>query len=100
MTLKKFAGANNPVYIVRGGEIIEQKGDRNPIGYYSKGTLFETKNLEIKKGDSLYMFSDGYIDQLGGENLKKFLPRRFREILMEINNKSMKDRKEEKADLW
>jgi serine phosphatase RsbU (regulator of sigma subunit) len=90
----EFAGANNPVYIVRGGEIIEQKGDRNPIGYYSKGTLFETKNLEIKKGDSLYMFSDGYIDQLGGENLKKFLPRRFREILMEINNKSMKDRKE------
>jgi tetratricopeptide (TPR) repeat protein/serine phosphatase RsbU (regulator of sigma subunit) len=90
----EFAGANNPVYIVRSGEIIEEKGDRNPIGYYSKGTLFETKILEIKGGDSLYMFSDGYIDQLGGENLKKFLPRRFRDILLEVNNKSMMERKE------
>ncbi|UCH14136.1 MAG: tetratricopeptide repeat protein [Bacteroidales bacterium] len=90
----EFAGANNPVYIVRGEDIIEQKGDRNPIGYYSKGTLFETRNLEIKKGDSLYMFSDGYVDQLGGESLKKFLPRRFRAILTEINNKPMKERKE------
>ena len=90
----EFAGANNPVYIVRDSEVIEQKGDRNPIGYYSKGTLFETRNLEIKKGDSLYMFSDGYVDQLGGENLKKFLPRRFRTLLAEINNKPMNERKE------
>ena len=64
------------------------------IGYYSKGTLFETTNLEIKKGDSLYMFSDGYVDQLGGESLKKFLPRRFRTLLTEINNKPMNERKE------
>jgi len=90
----EFAGANNPVYIVRNGEIIEEKGDRNPIGYYSKGTLFETKILETKKGDSLYMFSDGYIDQLGGDNLKKFLPKRFREILKEINDMPMNERKE------
>jgi serine phosphatase RsbU (regulator of sigma subunit)/uncharacterized protein HemY len=90
----EFAGANNPVYIVRDSKIIEQKGDRNPIGYYSKGTLFETRNLEIKKGDSLYMFSDGYVDQLGGENLKKFLPRRFRTLLVDINNKPMNERKE------
>ena len=90
----EFAGANNPVYIVRDGEIIEEKGDRNPIGYYSKGTLFETKTLETKKGDSLYMFSDGYIDQLGGDNLKKFLPKRFREVLKEINDRPMKERKE------
>jgi tetratricopeptide (TPR) repeat protein len=90
----EFAGANNPVYIVRDGEIFEHKGDRNPIGYYSKGTLFETSNLEVKKGDSLYMFSDGYIDQLGGENLKKFLPKRFRKLLVDINNKPMNERKE------
>jgi tetratricopeptide (TPR) repeat protein len=90
----EFAGANNPVYIVRDSKIIEQKGDRNPIGYYSKGTLFETRNLEIKRGDSLYMFSDGYVDQLGGENLKKFLPRRFRTLLVDINNKPMNERKE------
>jgi tetratricopeptide (TPR) repeat protein/serine phosphatase RsbU (regulator of sigma subunit) len=90
----EFAGANNPVYIVRNGEIIEERGDRNPIGYYSKGTLFITKTLETKKGDSLYMFSDGYIDQLGGDNLKKFLPKRFREILKEINDMPMNERKE------
>jgi serine phosphatase RsbU (regulator of sigma subunit)/uncharacterized protein HemY len=90
----EFAGANNPVYIVRNSEVIEQKGDRNPIGYYSKGMLFETRNLEIKKGDSLYMFSDGYIDQLGGDSLKKFLPRRFRNLLVEINDKPMNERKE------
>ncbi len=90
----EFAGANNPVYIVRNSEVIEQKGDRNPIGYYSKETLFETRILEIKKGDSLYMFSDGYVDQLGGNSLKKFLPRRFRDLLVEINDKPMNERKE------
>lgn len=90
----EFAGANNPVYIVRNEEVIEHKGDRNPIGYYSKGTLFETRKLDLQKGDSLYMFSDGYIDQLGGELLKKFLPKRFRSLLIEIENKPMAERKE------
>ena len=90
----EFAGANNPVYIVRDNEVIEHKGDRSPIGYYSKGTLFETRKLEIKRGDSLYMFSDGYIDQLGGEHLKKFLPKRFRSLLIEINDMRMEERKD------
>jgi tetratricopeptide (TPR) repeat protein len=90
----EFAGANNPVYIVRNDEVIEHKGDRNPIGYYSKGTLFETRKLDLQKGDSLYMFSDGYMDQLGGDDLKKFLPKRFRSLLIEIEDKPMAERKE------
>ncbi len=99
----EFAGANNPVYIVRNNEVIEHKGDRSPIGYYSKDTLFETRKLDIVKGDSLYMFSDGYMDQLGGENLKKFLPKRFRSVLIEIEDRSMEARKDilkEKFNDW
>lgn len=90
----EFAGANNPLYIVRGKEILEFKGDRSPIGYYSKGKPFTTQEIDVKAKDTLYMFSDGYSDQIGGEHFKKFLPRRFRQLLIDINSQSMEERKE------
>ncbi len=90
----EFAGANNPVYIIRNGDIIEHRGDRSPIGYYSKEVNFTNQKIELQSGDSVYMFSDGFIDQLSGENYKKYLTKRFRNLLVEINPLNLEKRKE------
>ena len=90
----EFSGANNPIYIIRKNDIIEHKGDRSPIGYYSKEVNFTNQKVKLQPGDSIYMFSDGYADQLNGENYKKFLTKRFKNLLVEINNLSMENRKE------
>lgn len=93
MKKMQFAGANNGIYIIRKGELTEYKGDRSPIGYYSKDVVFTTYDIELEKGDSIYMFSDGYIDQLNGENYKKFLSKRFKELLLKIEPLDMEARK-------
>jgi len=93
MKLMQFSGANNGIYIIRNGNLIEYKGDRSPIGYYSKDVIFTTHNIELQKNDSIYMFSDGYIDQLNGENYKKFLSKRFKELLLSIESLDMEGRK-------
>jgi serine phosphatase RsbU (regulator of sigma subunit) len=83
----EFAGANSQIYIVREKEIIPIKGDKYPIGLMIEGKLcsFVSKKFEIKAGDILYLFSDGYADQLGGETgNEKLMYHRFRETL--INN--------------
>ena len=90
----EFAGANNPVYIIRNNDIIEHRGDRSPIGYYSKEVNFTNQNIKLKPGDSVYMFSDGFIDQLSGENYKKYLAKRFKNLLIEVNHLSLEKRKE------
>ena len=92
--LIEYAGAKNPVYIVHEGDITVYKGDKSPIGYFSKGTPFTTQSIQIGKGDSMYMFSDGYADQLGGEEMKKFLSKRFKKLLIDIEPLPMEQRKE------
>lgn len=89
-----FAGANRPVYLLSGGDgntqLTHLKGDRMPIGIYGQeATPFTSQGVKLKKGDSLYLFSDGYVDQLGGEKRKTFRSMRFRKLLMEISNKPM-----------
>ncbi|MFW6227578.1 MAG: tetratricopeptide repeat protein, partial [Bacteroidota bacterium] len=99
----EFSGAKNPLYLVRDGEVIVYKGNRSPIGYYTKDIPFTTQKIKTRKGDSLYIFSDGYIDQLGGKELKKFMARRFQKILVDINDKPMETRREilvEKFNKW
>lgn len=75
-----FSGANNPLIIVRDGEIIEFKGDKQPIGVFKKMTPFTQHKFQIVKGDKIYTFSDGYADQMNEEenrfkiaNLKKLI---------------------------
>lgn len=99
----EFSGAKNPLYLVRNGEIIVYKADRSPIGYHTKEVTFTTTSVEIQKGDSLYMFSDGYADQLGGKELKKFLGKRFQNVLIEVDKLPMEERKKilvERFDKW
>lgn len=91
----EFAGAFNPLYISRSGEIIEIKGDRMPIGIHlNEHTPFTKHEAKIRKSDILYLFSDGYLDQFGGENGKKFSATQFKKLLANIYNEPMGKQKE------
>ena len=86
----EFSGAQNPVYIVRGTELIELGADGFSIGSYVNGEReFTAKKTEILSGDCIYTFSDGYADQFGGPAGKKFMRKQFRQLLIEINSLSM-----------
>lgn len=82
-----WAGANNPLCIIRNKELIEFKADKQPIGNYSFSKSFSLHEFQLQKEDVLYLFSDGYIDQFGGvshENGKKFKSRRLKTLLSSI----------------
>ncbi|MBN2524717.1 MAG: SpoIIE family protein phosphatase [Bacteroidales bacterium] len=90
----QFAGAYNPLVLIRQNEIIVYKGDKMPVGYHqAKISEFTTHKINLIKSDCLYMFSDGYADQFGGADGKKFKSSNFRELLLEINNLSMSEQK-------
>jgi serine phosphatase RsbU (regulator of sigma subunit) len=81
----EFSGAQNPVYIIRSGELIELEGDAFSIGTYVNGEReFTHKSYSLQSGDCLYIFSDGYADQFGGPQGKKFMRKQFRQLLMEV----------------
>ncbi len=88
----QYAGANNPMFIVRNGNGTEEhkfeeyKADRMPIGIHIKEKeSFTNHEIDIQKGDIIYLFSDGYIDQFGGEKGDKFKMKRFRELIQTIS---------------
>ncbi len=86
----EFAGANNPVYLIRSGTIRKIEGNKQPIGYYfGKSVPFTNHKIEIKKEDSLYILSDGITDQFGGKEGKKFMNKQLQEILLSIQDKPM-----------
>ena len=86
----EFAGAYNPLYLIRDGEVIEMKADRMPIGIHiENGAPFSRSESDIMKNDTLYIFSDGYVDQFGGESGKKFKAKSFKDLLVSIQDKSM-----------
>ena len=89
----EYAGAFNPAYIIRNNEIIELKGDRIIVGpdYGVPRGSFQNKTVDLEADDVLYMFSDGYADQFGGPEGKKFKYRRFRHLLMSIHKLPMED---------
>ena len=82
-----FAGANNPIYIVSNGELKQIKGDKFPVGAFVEDQIqnFTTKRFTVEKGDLIYLFSDGYADQFGGEKGKKYKYSPFQEKLNAIN---------------
>ena len=70
----KFAGANNPLYLIRNGELEVFKTNKFAIGSFTDGeNNYETFELDLKEGDKIYAFSDGYPDQFGGDRGKKFM---------------------------
>ena len=88
----EFAGAKNPLIVIRNGEAERIKGDKKPIGLSCyPGTAYQKHLLEIDVPTCLYMFSDGYIDQFGGENGRKFMIKRFQALLKEIHHQPMNE---------
>lgn len=90
----EFSGAFNPLFILRSDEIFEMKADKMPIGIHIKGVFpFIKHETELKKGDILYLFTDGYLDQFGGKHDKKFTTKRFKQLLTDIHKRPMEDQK-------
>ncbi len=77
-----FAGANNPLWIIRKGELIEYPADKQPIGKFEHKHDFTLHTIDLMDGDTIYIFSDGFADQFGGENGKKMKYSRFKELLL------------------
>ncbi len=100
----EYAGANNPLYHVRGDKLTQTKADKFAIGSFAHGEKQYTNHkIEVKKGDLIYIFSDGYADQFGGMKGKKFMYRQFRELLMEIRELPMREQGNilnEKIENW
>lgn len=91
----QFAGAFNPMYIIRNKELLEFKGDRMPVGVYIlEKTEFKTHEVDLQPGDNIYIFSDGFSDQVGGEKEKKFMAKNLREMLIEHSDKPLAEQKE------
>ncbi len=88
-----FAGAYNPLYIVRKGaeEVEEVKANKFPVAgfHFKTERLFENKPVKLNKGDNFYIFSDGYADQFGGEENRKFTYKRLRNLLVDIQDKDL-----------
>lgn len=84
----EYAGAYNPLYLIRKGVLQEIKGDKFPVGYFEGMGFqkFTNHNLKIEKGDCIYIFSDGYADQFGGADGKKFMMGKFRNLLATVCN--------------
>jgi serine phosphatase RsbU (regulator of sigma subunit) len=109
----QFAGAYNPLYLIRerkeltgkepgpeaglsgnGSLLFELKGDRQPIGIHWEETGFRNQVVGLKEKDTVYVFSDGYLDQYGGEQKKKFKSRQFKELLLSIHSEPMEKQKQ------
>lgn len=91
----QYAGANNPLYIIRNKEILEFNADKMPVGsFIAEKESFTNNEIDIKTDDELFLFSDGFRDQLGGPNEKRIKSPGFRNLLLEVNDKSMRRQKE------
>ncbi len=112
----QFSGANNPLFLIRKEKfetktfsnirifnnenksndltLYEFKADKMPVATYAKMNRYKVTELKLQTGDCLYMFSDGYIDQFGGERNRKFMSKKFKNLLLNNAHKSMSEQKE------
>lgn len=89
-----YAAANNKPLLMTSNGALELPGDKMPIGIGERKVDFTTHNISYSKGDRLYLFTDGYADQFGGEKGKKFKHKQLEQLIIEINHKSSKEKKE------
>ena len=107
-----FSGANNPIWIIRkeedrnkelfqntfslnGYSLIEFKGNKQPVGFYDCMEKFIQQEIQLYKGDTIFMFTDGFADQFGGDRGKKLMYKPFKNLLLSINHLSMEKQKQE-----
>jgi serine phosphatase RsbU (regulator of sigma subunit) len=99
----EFAGSFLPLYLIREGKLTEYKGDKQFIGSKADGKSYTNHEIILEQGDVFYMMSDGYADQFGGADNKKFMNRRLRYLLVTIHNYSLRDQGEileENINTW
>lgn len=91
----QWAGAFNPLYIIRSGsdEIEELVANKQPIGKYPTNAPFTNHEITVSKGDQLYLFSDGFADQFGGERDKKYTTKRFKKLMTTYSQLPLEDQK-------
>lgn len=91
----EFAGAYNPLFIIRNNNLMKFKGDKHPIGNYynSEDFIFTNNEIKLFPEDKIYIFSDGFADQFGGPHSKKLKYNYFRQLLLEHHQKPMSDQK-------
>ena len=91
----QFSGAYNPLYVLRDNEIQQIKADKMPIGYHIRADVPFTKNeIQLCENDRIYMFSDGYADQFGGEKGRKFMSKRFKQLLVDTSSVTMNEQRD------
>jgi len=109
----QWAGANNPLWIIRAchserseesqdasflsktkTELIEVKPDKQPIGKFDNPKPFTNHSIQLQKGDTIYLFTDGYADQFGGPKGKKYSKKKFKELLLSIQDLPMNEQRE------
>jgi serine phosphatase RsbU (regulator of sigma subunit) len=88
-----YSGANNPMYVLRDGELLEYKADKQPIGIYKKMTPYTKHTLELQKGDKIYTFSDGYADQMNEEE-NRFKIANLKKAILEVGAQPTASQKE------
>lgn len=89
----KWAGANNPLWLIRDGDLVSFTSDKQPIGKYAEQKNFTTHTIKIQKNDLLYLFTDGYADQFGGEKGKKLKYKQLAAIIKENAGKEINSQK-------
>ena len=97
----KYAGANRPVWIIRNGQtqVEEIKATKTAIGGLTEDNQhFESHELKLQQGDTFYICTDGYADQFGGAEGKKLMTKKLKEMLLEIQSKTMKEQKQHLAN--
>jgi phosphoserine phosphatase RsbU/P len=93
----QYAGANNPLYLLRKGQLTEVKADKQAIGADTENAdvkVFTNHVMTLEKGDCIYLFTDGFADQFGGPHGKKFKYKQFQQLILSMENKPMKDQQE------
>jgi serine phosphatase RsbU (regulator of sigma subunit) len=100
----EYSGANRPLWIIRNQELIEIKPTKVSLGGHTPTSQeFEAHQFPLQKNDCIYLFSDGYADQFGGEKEKKMTLKNFKSILLSLSTESMESQKRivaEKFDGW
>ncbi len=103
-TIMHYVAAHNPIWIIRGGELIDIKAEKMPVGKHDHDHIpFEGGEFELQKGDIIYTLTDGYQDQFGGEKGKKYKVKPFKRLLLEICELSMQEQHQkisETFDEW
>ena len=92
----QFASAGHTLYLARKGEVIEEKGNPFPVGFlFGREIPFSSKEIELQKGDMLYMTSDGFTEQFGGKENKMYGYRKFRKLIIDCSHQPMEQQKKQ-----